>query len=240
MKAVDDKLPYDLKVRAWMGRHFKHVFIASALLSVLSLLILLITVVRYTATVQAQANAIKNLTSRVIVVRADGKVAALETQELTQSYLSYVLRDLVLNYLPLSGFDFDAVGGEFQEVSKIPKVARMLAHFDRELGGVGGYRAYLEFLHSLYKANNLPEVVWVGSLSELSEDMRYQDRKFEYVARVPLNTFYAKYQRWNRGSGTLEVYLQGVVDLSKSTQENPMGVFFTKVEVKTYVGKGEE
>lgn len=237
MQAVDKNIPQDLKVRAWVGRHFKQVLLASFFLSGLSLVLLMIVVVKLGNTLNEQAKAIQNLSSRVVVVRADGKVASLETEQLSQDYLVRNLRDILFNYLILSAFDLRDTGGQMEAVVKLRKVERMSQHFSKELGGVEGYRAYLEYLISLFKANNLPEVIWVGDMSAFTDRIRYQDGKFTYAARVPLNTFYARFQQWNAGTGSMEVYAEGLVDISKSTPENPLGIYFTRFEVRTYVGK---
>lgn len=230
----DRELDTYLKAQAWVAKHYRQIIIFSLVVAFLSVFVVFVMSVRFNQTVQKQAEAIKNLSSKVVLVRADGKVAILEKEEVSQTFLQYSLRDLVTNYIILSAFDLDGIK-EFKELAQQRKVSRVISYLDE--GGKPGYRAYLEQVWRSYMADNLPEIIWVGDTSFVRDQLSYQDNAFKYYIELPLNTMFIKYQRWNRGQGKMVLYLEGLVDISKSSPENPLGIYITKFEVRQYVVK---
>lgn len=238
MQRSDKDLPQDIKASKWVARHFKQVFIASVALSMASLFVLLIMVMRLGGTVAQLSQAINNLSTRVVVVRADGKVVQLETEKLSQSHVYHRIRDVIFNKVILSGMDFQAQNvTKFEDVIKIPKVADTLNYIIEKSEAEGGYRAYVDTLFRAYMADNLPEVVWVGDVGNIRENIAYDDGRFRYVARIPLTTRYVLFQRVNEGSGHMDIELEGFVDISKANPQNVVGLYFTKFLVKSYVAK---
>lgn len=236
MKPVDKDMDAYKRTSDWVARNFKAILYFALGVAGLSVLFMFISNARCGKAVEMQANAINNLSKRVVFVRADGKVAILETQELSQSFLQQALRDLVINYIVMSGYDMEEAK-EFADVEKNRKVKYVLNYLSRPIPE--GYRAYVELIFRAYKGDNLPEIIWVGDLSQARESIAYQNGNFKYQIEFKANTMYVKYQRWNKGTGDVVVYMEGDVDISRSTPENPLGIKINKLEVRRYVGKGD-
>lgn len=233
-KPVDDRLPPHVKSSLWVARHYKHLLIFSLGLSALVFVLSLVLVFYMSAIVSRQARVIQNMANKVIFVRTDGSVGILEKQPYTASAIQLHLKNFVIFYLLVSGFDFDY----YQDFTKSPKFQHVLDYLDE--GGKSGYKAYLERVYMSYKNNNLPEYLVVSNLEQLVEDFRYQEGKFTYRITAPVDVRYVYAEKWNEGRGYVEVELRGYADASKSTVKNPLGVKFTKLEVKRYVGKGSD
>lgn len=233
MSRGDRELDSYLKAQSWVAKHYRQIIIASLVVAFLSVFSVFVMSIRFNATISKQAEAIKNLSSKVVLVRADGKVAILDKEEISQTFLQSSLRDLI-NYLLLSGFDLDGIY-DFKDLIKNRKVGKVVSHLAE--GGQPGYKAYLEQVWRAYKADNLPEVVWVGDASAIRDQLSYQGASFKYYIEIPLNILYVKYQRWNRGQGKAVIYMEGNVDVSRSSPENPLGIYIEKLEVRQYVVK---
>lgn len=236
MKPVDKDMDAYKRTSDWVARNFKAILFFALGVAGLSVLFMFISNARCGKAIEMQANAINNLSKRVVFVRADGKVAILEAQELSQSFLQQALRDLVINYIVMSGYDMEEAK-EFADLEKNRKVKYVLNYLSRPIPE--GYRAYVELIFRAYKGDNLPEIIWVGDLSQARESIVYQDGRFKYQIEFKANTMYVKYQRWNKGTGDVVVYMEGDVDISRSTPENPLGIKINKLEVRRYVGKGD-
>lgn len=236
MARIDERLPNDVKNSLWVARNYKQVFIASVSVAVISVVFSFITVNRQSSVIEEQSQVIKNMANKVVFVRADGKVVQLEKEDVGGNAVMYALRDIAINYLLLSGFDIrESEVKEFKDLTNVYKVSRMLKYLTEE--GLRGYKAYLERLYSAYQNDALPEIIQTTNLQGLKEDFQYQDARFSYVFELPVDVLYVKYEKWNRGKGSIVIVMKGEVDMNSSSPENPLGIRIENIEVRQYVSK---
>lgn len=235
IETVDKNLPNHVKNQLWVARHYKQILIASIAMTFFSILFTFITINRQASVISEQSQVIKNMANKVIFVRADGRVVQLEKQDLSSNAILYGLRDLVYGSLTLSGFDLNQIQNikEVGDLIKIYKVKKMVDFLSDE--GKQGYISYLSLILSTYKAGKLPEIIYV--LSPIQDNLNYQNGKFVYTATIPLYLKYVENQAWLEGQANINITFKGIVDMSKSSPENPLGIIINQFEVKNYVKK---
>lgn len=231
-KPVDKDLSPHVKSSLWVARHYKQILFFSMGLSFLVFLLALAGILYMSYTVSVQSRVINNMANKVVFVRTDGSVGILEKQSITAPAMQMYLKNFVLFYLLLSGFDFDY----YSDITKNPKYQTVVAHLDQP--GVAGYRAYVERVYMAYKNNNLPEYIWLTDMESAAEDFRYQDGKFFYSINMPVEIRYVHAERWNLGKGTVDILMRGYQSPARSSPLNPLGIMITQMEVRRYVGKG--
>lgn len=241
MKRIDDRLPTDLKVKVWVANNFKQILIFSMGIVALSLILVLFTILRATSVVEKNYEVIRNLSNKVIFVRADGKVAILEKEPLSEQTLKFVIRDLVIHKIILSASEIMGSGvAKFEDLDKIEKVRILVEnYFEKDTQGYRDYLAYLDFIWRQYVADNLPEYVQTPSLTEMEERIVTQGESFSYEVAVPVEYVYAYAMDWRQGKGTIKVRLTGKVNLAYGSPENPFGIKIERLEVRQYVQKRE-
>jgi len=241
MKRIDDKLPTELKVKVWIANNFKQILIFSMAVVILSLLLSLFAVVRSARIVEKNFQIIQNLSNKVIFVRADGKVAILEKEPISEQVLKYVLRELVIHKIILSASEVLGSGvTKFEDFDKIEKVKLLLEnYFEKDSQGYKDYLAYLDFIWRQYVADNLPEYVQTPSLTGMEERIITQGESFSYEVSVPVEYVYAYAMNWRQGKGVIKVRLTGKVNLAYGSPENPFGIKIERLEVRQYVQKKE-
>ena len=239
VKRVDSELPLDLKVKVWIANHFKHILFFSMFLALASVIFVFVMSFRFTSLVATQSKVIENLSNKVIFVRADGKVAILEKEPVSEQTIRYVLRDIVISYVPVSAFDFKYSGvNKWEEIRRLWKVNKMMNYIDIETPALNGYRAYLEYVFRLYVADKLPEVIQIPNLEEMHERLFYENGKFEYEVKLPVLVQYVYARKVRTAKGRISVYMKGDIDLRRGTPENPFGIRLTDFKVSEYVEKG--
>lgn len=242
MKRVDERLPADIKIKVWIANHYKQILIFSMTISLMSLLISFFSINRAMKSIEKNHQIIQNLSNKVIFVRADGKVAILEKEPLSEQSLKYVLRDLVINKVIISASDIIENNiPKFENMDKIPKVQLLISnYFEQGSQGYRSYLAYLDTIWRLYKGDNLPEYIQTPSLSGMEERIVVQEGIFTYQALIPVQYVYAFAQAWRQATGTVEIKIQGKTDLAEGNPENPFGIKITNMEVRRYVQKKQE
>lgn len=242
MKRIDDRLPSDLKVKVWVANNYKQILIFSMAVVILSLLLSLFAVVRSARIVEKNFQIIQNLSNKVIFVRADGKVAILEKEPLSEQALRYVLRDLVINKVIVSASEILNNGiTRFEDLDRLPKVKLLVDnYFEKGSSGMKSYLAYLDTIWRQYVADNLPEYVQTPSLSGMEERIAVQGDAFSYEVSLPVEYVYAYAMSWRQGKGNVQVRISGRINLANGSPENPFGIQITNLEVKRYVSKKEQ
>ncbi|HEM55864.1 MAG TPA: hypothetical protein ENO30_03780 [Thermodesulfobium narugense] len=235
---ADNHLDFNIKAEAWMAKHFKHIFIASVSIVALSILTIIYVTGRYTSIMNKEMEAINNITSKVIVASPDGRVVLINKKPLSMNFAQAYLRNIVLNYLLLDGFNFiDSGVTQVQDAAKIPRVKEMLNFFQPKSDGFNDYYAYLSTLTTYYINNRLPEVIQPSISKGFGETFTMQDSYFAYSAVIPVITVFNYANKTYQGHGTIHVYLKGKIDMLRSTPENPFGLVITHLEVSNYVVK---
>jgi hypothetical protein len=221
---TDGDLPLHLRFQAWMGRHAKHVFIASVSLALITVSWHSCTVARLSKTISEQSKVIQNLSDKVVFVSADGRVAELEKQPVGAEAVRYYLRN-VAEKLIISAFDLK-YGGVTQEkdMYKLPKVIYVAPLIEDKTAAEKQFFAYLKTIFESYNSGTLPEIYYIGAIPAQGEVIMYQDGKFSYSVTIPVTLLYVAKGRWNQAVGNVKVEMKGRIDLKKGTPKNPLGV----------------
>ena len=228
---TDSSLPLHLRFESWMGRHAKHVFIASVALALITVSWNSCTVSLLSRTITEQSKVIQNLSDKVVFVSADGRVAELEKQPVGAEAVRYFLRNVAEKFI-ISAYElkYNSVTNE-KDMYRIDKVQYLAPMIEDNSPAARQFFAYLKTLFASYNAGTLPEFYYIGGISGESESMMYQDGKFTYSVSIPVTLLYVARGRWNRAEGNVKVDIKGVIDLKKGTPKNPLGVGITYLKI---------
>ena len=236
---TDEHLEFQTKAEAWIAKHFKHIFIASVSLVVFSLLYIMYTTSKYTSIMDKEMSAINNVTSKVLVVTPDGRVVLLQKSPISNSFTELYLRNVVLNYLLLDGYNFiNHNVTQVKDAGSIGRVKQMLHFFEANSQGFRDYYAYLSTLTTYYVNNELPEIIQpILNNGGFEEHFVQQDNYFTYDADIPVITVFNYANHMFQGQGVIHVILKGKINLLKSRPTNPFGIVITSLRVSNYVVK---
>ncbi len=236
---TDEHLEFQTKAETWIAKHFKHVFIASVSFVAFALLYVMYATAKYTSIMGKEMNAINNVTSKVLVVTPDGRVTLIQKSPISNSFTQLYLRNIVLNYLLLDGYNFmNHNVTKIKDAGSIGRVKQMLHFFEAKTQGFQDYYAYLSTLVTYYDNDELPEIIQpVMSNQKFEEHFVQQDDYFSYDAKIPVITVYNYANQMYQGKGTIHVVLKGKIDLLKSRPTNPFGIVITSLRVSNYVVK---
>lgn len=228
---TDSDLPLHLRFQAWMGRHAKHVFIASVSLALITVTWHSCTVARLSRTIAEQSKVIQNLSDKVVFVSADGRVAELEKQPVGAEAVRYYLRGVAEKFI-ISAFDLKYAGvNQERDLYRLQKVQYVAPLILDRTPAARQFFAYLKTVFASYNAGTLPEIYYIGAIDNQAESILYQDGKFSYSVTIPVTILYVYKGRWNQGAGNVKVVMKGRVDLKKGTPKNPLGVGIEELKV---------
>ncbi len=230
-----ENVPPDKLAENFVARHYKHILIVSLTISFFTFVFASCNINKQSKIIQSQAQIISNLSNKVIFVRPDGKVAVLDKEPLSDNALRYILRDLSLNYVPLTAFDLKNVVKieDFMNVEKFRKILNFLSD-----SGKSGYKSYRDLIISYFNAGQLPEIIISYDYSKMSENIVYNNGNFKYRLSIPVYYMYVSpSMKWETGTGDFEIELDGSLDLSQGTPENPFGIKIDVFTVKKYISK---
>lgn len=213
----------DMIMEAWIGRHWKQVMIVCFVTVFVTVVWAMLNVNGLKNAVHKQANAIENLSKRVITATPDGRVVVLQTVEVPDSYIILVLRDIVSRYLVFSSFEIQSnVGNDGKKFAEYDKVKDFINNFCGTEQCKKDYNAFINSTWNAYKEGILPEVVYIGT--KVQETYKVQDKDFYYTLNLPIIMYTVIEGKWVRGEGFVDFVIQGKIDLQKSVEKNPWGI----------------
>lgn len=239
-KSIDDRLPPSLKAEVWVGRNFVKVLIGSFLIAVMGLLFGLYASKKNNDAIMVLSQALAEMSNKVVVLTPDGRVAQIEKSTLNQEQLKIYLYSFVLTNLVFDKFSFMRDKIYAPNPDKIPsysdQVGRALkmSLFDKKRPqGFRNFRATVEYLWSLGKADQLPEIVKPIGVEE--EEFRYnpQTREFTYRVRLVVAvTYFTVKKEWKTAKGSYTVELAGYFNPLMGIPTNPFGMKLTYLKIE--------
>lgn len=234
---VDDDLPLTLKAEVWVGRNYVKVLILSFAVALLGIIFGFWGMSRNSSAVENLARTIAYMSDRVVVVTPDGRVAQIEKSELNQELLRIYLRNFVLSNLIFDKFSFvsgNTYAPSFEKIlrysEQVKRVLDMGAFAKGNPQGFRNYKATINYLWSLGRADELPEVI--RPVAVVSEEFKYADRQFIYKADVDVAvSFFTTKKEWKAMRGTYTVEIAGYFSPLKGTPANPFGMKITNLKI---------
>ncbi len=237
---IDDRLPATLKAEVWVGRNFVKVIIASLVIALLGLLYGFYGSSKNSEAIQTLARAVAQMSNKVVVLTPDGRVAQIEKADLNQEQLKLYLENFVLTNLVFDKFSFISNKIYAPSAKKIPsyssqvkRVLKMKLFDKKHPQGFKNYRATVEYLWSLGKADQLPELV--KPIDTIDEDFRYnpQTREFTYKIKFRVAvTFFTPRKEWKTARGIYSVEIAGYFNPLMGIPTNPFGMKLTYVKIE--------
>jgi len=233
----DERLRKDVLMEAWIGRHWKQVFFFTVFIILMCVIWVSLTMRNASIAIRNQSEVIKNLSTKVLVVTPDGRVANVALSNVQEQTVAYVLRGIFMQNVVISGFDMEDVVDECRDMGKLRKVRKLLSMADKE--GRKGMLAFFKSVYSYWKAGKLPEVIYLVPLTEGSgrEVIKYQDGRFYYRLIFPVRVFFVQNQVWRKGTGVIDVEAKGRVNPLKGSVDNPWGIQIHWFKVRKYLEK---
>lgn len=232
---LDDNLPLDVRMEGWIGRHWKQVLFFSLGIVFITTIWANYNISGLKSALENQSKAMEALAKRVIVSAPDGRVTILETVDIPDSYILFVLRDVLNRYLIYSSFELThqriKSAKELGEMEKVKIFATYYCGNDRSLKQ---FQAFLSTIWKAYKDGVLPEVIYsTGRLGE--ERFKIERNKFYYTVKLPVYVYVVKDGKWQRGETYIDFVLEGIIDLTKNSPYNPWGIKFTDIKASVPV-----
>lgn len=234
---IDSELPLDKKAEIWVGRHYKHILIFSLGFSFLTLILSFFLVSRIESTLIKQSEIIRNISSKVVFVSPDGRVAVMEKNDVTNPAIKNYLRDFLRNII-VSGFDFKNAGiTNEKDVLKLEKINNIMSYFTESARN--NLTTYLVYTYRMFQADKLPEIIYISGFSDDRENEEFimQNNQFIYNVNIRVATFFVLAGKWWKNEDKVVVFMKGKFDISKAEFKNPFGLIIEQFEVRAYPEK---
>ena len=237
---IDEKAPFSLKAEVWVGRNYIKILAGSIAIAVLGLLYGFWASGRNSDAVETLAKALAQMSNKVIVLTPDGRVAQVEKADLNRRHLELYLENFVLTNLVFDKFSFfkgRIYAPSFEKVpaysSKVKRILEMGVFDRKNPQGYKNFKAVVEYLWSLGKADQLPEIIKPLEIED--KEFRYDPSSRSFVYRISLSvsvTYFTRRKKWEVAKGKYGIELAGYFNPLLGTPANPFGMKLTHLKIE--------